>query len=120
MFNFFKIKSISEAVFIIAILIAISTMIIMQHISFYKHYHHFVFKSDGDEMFIEKEKGKIFSIYKTIDSFNGYYPRVYYEVIENNESIKGSILLCPFELQSNMVIFEDVNGTFEYVDQCKE
>lgn len=114
----FKVKSISEAVFIIMIGIMVATFIIINYISFHKRYIHFTFENTWkDEVFFSKIGEKTLFVYKTINK-QANRPTIYYKVKRGDVYLYGgAITIGEFELFPEGVIFEDANDTLTFIDQ---
>jgi len=116
----FRVKSLSEAVFIIILVMMVLSVIVISYIQHNMTYHHFYFDKlslNQDEVFIKKVGTKTLLVLKDTDP-RSKYPRVHYKVLEGNKTLYGgSIVIGEFEPFPNEIIFEDRNGTLEYLDQ---
>lgn len=116
----FRVKSLSEAVFIIILAMMVLAVIVISYIQHNKQYHHFYFNKftlNKDEVFIKKVDTKTLLVLKDTDP-RSQYPRVHYKVFEGNKTLYGgSVVIGEFEPFPNEVVFEDRNGTLEYFDQ---
>ena len=119
----FKVKSLSEAVFVIILMMTILSAIIISYIQHNITYHHFYFDKlslNQDEVFIKKVDTKTLLVLKDTDP-HSQYPRIHYKVLEGNKTLYGgSIVIGEFEPFPDEIIFEDRNGTLEYLDQYKK
>jgi len=119
----FRVTSLSEAVFIIILAMMVIAVIVISYIQHNQQYHHFYFNNftpKQDEVFIKKVGTKTLLVVKDTDP-RSQYPRVHYKVLEGNKTLYGSsIVVGEFEPFPNEIIFEDRNGTLEYVDQYKK
>jgi len=119
----FRVKSLSEAVFVIILVMMVLSIIIISYIQHNMQYHHFYFNKftlNQNEIFIKKVDTKTLLVLKDTDP-RSQYPRVHYKVLEGNKTLYGgSIVIGEFEPFPNEIIFEEKNGTIEYLDQYKK
>jgi hypothetical protein len=117
----FSIKSAGEAAFVVVLALFVATLINITYLQHHQRYHKFILNSNAaDEVFIEKMKSGTIVLHKTKDARSGY-PRIIYKItLETNKTLEGELLVGEFELYPSQVIFEDINGSIQYVDQYKK